>query len=54
VTSQEQILDRLYHGTSDVTSNIVEVLVSGLRKKLQAPEGSGIIQTRRGHGYVVE
>jgi two-component system copper resistance phosphate regulon response regulator CusR len=55
VTSQEQILDRLYHGTSDVTSNIVEVLVSGLRKKLQgAPDGPGVIQTRRGHGYVVE
>jgi two-component system copper resistance phosphate regulon response regulator CusR len=54
VTSQEQILDRLYHGSTDVTSNIVEVLVSGLRRKLQTPDGAGLIQTRRGHGYVVD
>lgn len=54
VTSQQQILDRLYSGGSDVSSNIVEVLVSTLRRKLDGAVPAGFIQTRRGHGYLVE
>jgi DNA-binding response OmpR family regulator len=54
VTSQQQILDRLYHGGSDVSSNVVEVLVSTLRRKLNGLVPAGFIQTRRGHGYLVE
>jgi two-component system copper resistance phosphate regulon response regulator CusR len=60
VTSQQQILERLYQGSPEVSSNVIEVLISGLRRKIQDPAtpvaaaGGGLIQTRRGHGYVIE
>jgi two-component system copper resistance phosphate regulon response regulator CusR len=54
VVSQAQILDHLYASKSEVSSNVVEVLVSGLRKKLRAAGGEALIQTRRGYGYLIE
>jgi len=53
VTSQQQILDRLDRGAG-ISSNVVEVLVSTLRRKLDGSVPAGFIQTRRGHGYLVE
>jgi DNA-binding response OmpR family regulator len=53
VTSQQQILDRLDRGAG-ISSNVVEVLVSTLRRKLNGSVPAGFIQTRRGHGYLVE
>jgi DNA-binding response OmpR family regulator len=54
VFSKPQLMDRLYDAGSDVSSNVIEVLVSGLRKKIQ-PEGTEpVIKTRRGFGYVIE
>jgi two-component system copper resistance phosphate regulon response regulator CusR len=53
VTSQQQILDRLDRGAG-ISSNVVEVLVSTLRRKLNGSVPPGFIQTRRGHGYLVE
>lgn len=37
VTSQQQLVEHLYHGEAEVGSNVVEVLVSGLRKKIHTP-----------------
>jgi len=53
VVSQAQIVDHLYPSRSEVSSNVVEVLVSGLRRKLREAGSEGLIQTRRGFGYVV-
>lgn len=54
VVSREQILDHLYDSAAEVSSNVVEVLVCSLRKKVQ-PEGSKpLIVTRRGCGYLIE
>jgi DNA-binding response OmpR family regulator len=37
-----------------VSSNVIEVLVSGLRKKIHAQGEPPILRTRRGFGYLVE
>lgn len=54
VFSQNQLLEQLYRSDSEVSSNVVEVLVSGLRKKIQRADEPSIIRTRRGHGYLIE
>ncbi|HWM92871.1 MAG TPA: response regulator transcription factor [Thermoanaerobaculia bacterium] len=54
VVTREQILDHLYDSASEVASNVIEVLVCSLRKKVQ-PEGAPpVIVTRRGRGYLIE
>jgi two-component system copper resistance phosphate regulon response regulator CusR len=54
VFSQEQLVDQLRRSDADVSSNAVEVLVSGLRKKIHAEGEPPILRTRRGFGYFVE
>ena len=54
VLSQGQLMERLYRCEEDVSSNVVEVLVSGVRKKLQREDLAPVIVTRRGFGYVIE
>ena len=54
VVSQSQLIEHLYDSEAEVGSNVIEVLVSGLRKKIHRPDVSPIVKTRRGFGYVVE
>ena len=54
VVTRDQILSRLYESGSEIASNVIEVLVHSLRKKLDRGEGGSIIQTRRGSGYLIE
>lgn len=54
VVSREQILDHLYDSAADVSSNVVEVLVCSLRKKVQPAGAAPLIVTRRGSGYLIE
>ena len=54
VFSQEQLVEHLHRSDSEVSSNVVEVLVSGLRKKIHARGQPPILRTRRGFGYFVE
>jgi DNA-binding response OmpR family regulator len=54
VFSKEQLVEHLHRSDSDVSSNVVEVLVSGLRKKIHVPGEPPILRTRRGFGYFVE
>jgi DNA-binding response OmpR family regulator len=54
VVTREQILDHLYDSAAEVSSNVIDVLVCSLRKKVQ-PEGTRpLILTRRGSGYGIE
>lgn len=48
--SKSQIEDKLFGFDSDAESNIIEVHVSNIRKKL----GKNLIKTVRGLGYIVE
>ena len=50
VVSRTLLYDHLFDENDDSLSNILDVHVSNLRKKLDA----AIIKTRRGHGYIVE
>ena len=47
--SQSELLDHLYSGDADFTTNSVEVLVRRVRRKI----GAEMIETRRGYGYVL-
>lgn len=51
VLSRERILNRVWGTQSDPLTNIVDVYISRLRQKIDAPQGESIIQTLRGNGY---
>ncbi len=50
VVSRNELLSRLYDDEEDTSSNVLEVYVAGLRRKL----GPDAIGTRRGHGYIID
>ena len=52
--SRSRILDRLYDSSAEPNSNVVEVLVYSLRRKLRLAGVPDLVRTRRGEGYVVE
>ena len=49
VLSKTQLAEHLYDGDRERDSNVIEVLVNHLRRKL----GREAIETRRGQGYVL-
>jgi DNA-binding response OmpR family regulator len=51
--SRTQIWEHLYDFDSEATSNVVEVYIGSLRRKLDVPGEKSLIQTRRGLGYVL-
>lgn len=54
IVSRTQIWDHLYAFDSDPSSNVIEVCMVLLRKKLHRPGKDDLIQTRRGLGYILE
>ena len=50
VVTKTQIYDHIFDEHEDTASNLVEVHVSNLRKKL----GKDVIETRRGLGYLID
>ena len=54
VTSQQMLVEHLYASEAEIGSNVIEVVVSNLRKKIHTPGRPPIVETRRGFGYVVE
>jgi DNA-binding response OmpR family regulator len=54
VFSQEQLLEHLHRSDSEASANVVEVLVSGLRRKIHVRGEPPLLRTRRGFGYFVE
>jgi DNA-binding response OmpR family regulator len=54
VVTREQILAQLHESEDEVASNVVEVLICSLRKKIQPDGATPIVVTRRGHGYLIE
>jgi DNA-binding response OmpR family regulator len=53
VVSQTELLEHLYDYNWEKFSNVIEVYVSGLRRKLDASYPVKLIHTVRGHGYVL-
>jgi two-component system OmpR family response regulator len=50
LVTRSMIYDHLYDENEDTLSNLIEVHVSNVRKKL----GKDFIATRRGQGYIVD
>jgi len=51
--SRTEIWEHLYDFGSETVSNVVEVYIGALRRKLDRPGEKSLIQTRRGFGYVL-
>jgi DNA-binding response OmpR family regulator len=50
IVNRSRICEHIYNEDTDVASNVVDVHVAALRRKL----GSHVIRTRRGEGYMVD
>jgi len=50
LVTRTKIYEHIYDETDDSLSNVVDVYVSNIRKKL----GAGFVETKRGQGYVVD
>lgn len=53
VVSKEQLLEHLYDYNWEKFSNVIEVYISALRRKIDAGSPERLIHTLRGHGYVL-
>ncbi|HEV2646815.1 MAG TPA: response regulator transcription factor [Acidobacteriaceae bacterium] len=53
VITKAKLLEHLYDFNWEKFSNVVEVYISGLRKKIDAGAGTKLIHTLRGHGYML-
>ena len=51
IVSRREIWDCVYEFDSDASSNVVDVYVGYLRRKLELPGKPSMIETVRGHGY---
>jgi len=54
VISQRRLIQHLHTNRSTVSSNVLEVLVSGLRRQTHVQGEPTVLRTRRGLGYFVE
>ncbi len=52
VVSKSELLEHLYDFSWEKFSNVIEVYISGLRRKLGDAGGETLIQTLRGQGYM--
>ncbi len=53
VVSKTELLEHLYDYNWEKFSNVIEVYISGLRRKIDGDEPAKLIHTMRGHGYVL-
>jgi DNA-binding response OmpR family regulator len=54
VVTRTDIWEHVYSFNSAAESNVVDVFIAHLRRKLETPGQSRLIHTRRGQGYVLE
>jgi DNA-binding response OmpR family regulator len=54
VVSKTELLEHLYDYNWEKFSNVIEVYISGLRRKLDQPSSRALIHTIRGQGYVLQ
>jgi DNA-binding response OmpR family regulator len=53
VISKSELLEHLYDYNWEKFSNVIEVYISGLRRKIDGSQPVKLIHTVRGHGYVL-
>jgi len=54
VVSKTELLEHLYDYNWEKFSNVIEVYISGLRRKLNRGSVAPLIHTYRGQGYVLQ
>jgi len=54
VVTKSELLEHLYDFNWERFSNVIEVYISGLRRKLETPGNEKMIHTIRGHGYTLK
>jgi two-component system response regulator PhoP len=54
VVSKAELLEHLYDYNWEKFSNVIEVYISGLRRKIDDDHAVKLIHTVRGHGYVLK
>jgi two-component system response regulator PhoP len=53
VVSKTELLEHLYDFNWEKFSNVIEVYIAGLRKKIEGASERKLIHTMRGHGYML-
>jgi DNA-binding response OmpR family regulator len=53
IVSRNELWDHAYDEAAEPGSNVLDVHISHLRKKLDDGQGPKLIHTRRGQGYVL-
>ncbi|MCB1049924.1 MAG: response regulator transcription factor [Acidobacteria bacterium] len=53
VVTRDQLADHLYQSGCESSSNVIDVLVYRIRKKINLPAEDPVIETKRGFGYVI-
>lgn len=53
ILSREKIAERIYTEEAEQGSNVIDVFINKLRRKLEAAGIEGLIETVRGEGYVI-
>jgi DNA-binding response OmpR family regulator len=51
--SQESLHNQLYTSEAGISSNVIDVMISTLRRKIRAAGGSALNPTVRGKGYLI-
>ncbi|MBF4491360.1 response regulator transcription factor [Flavobacterium sp. JLP] len=54
IVSRDQILDNVWDINFDMNTNVVDVYINYLRKKIDKPFNSKLIHTMKGLGYVIQ
>jgi two-component system response regulator PhoP len=54
VVSKTELLEHLYDYNWEKFSNVIEVYISGLRRKLNEGSSAELIHTLRGQGYILQ
>jgi len=54
IVSRHQILDNVWDINFDMNTNLVDVYITYLRKKIDKPFNTKLIQTMKGMGYVIK
>ncbi len=54
VVTRTEIWQHVYDCNADVESNVVDVYIGYLRRKIEQPDSPKLIHTRRGQGYMLE
>jgi DNA-binding response OmpR family regulator len=54
VVSKTELLEHLYDYNWEKFSNVIEVYISGLRRKLGDDTNRPLIRTLRGQGYILQ